>query len=149
MKTPQADISWEWHMGVWLGVAMDSLKFHAGLPCPTLLHPAGRPLLKRSDGCFRGDPPTGQVACGHLLPLWTMDTPRHTPMSATDVSFSFRFSEIYHALVSSTGIRRGVSKRVEDGRRPPALRAGHPQNSHKAVSRVACPQGLEGSSMAG
>jgi hypothetical protein len=27
-------------MGVWQGVAMDSLKFHPGLPCPTLLCPA-------------------------------------------------------------------------------------------------------------
>jgi hypothetical protein len=26
-------------MGVWKGVAMDSLKFHPGLPCPTLLCP--------------------------------------------------------------------------------------------------------------
>jgi hypothetical protein len=28
-------------MGVWQGVAMDSLKFHLGLPCSTLLCPAG------------------------------------------------------------------------------------------------------------
>jgi hypothetical protein len=34
-------------MGVWKGVAMDSLKFHLGLPCPTFLHPMGGPLLKR------------------------------------------------------------------------------------------------------
>jgi hypothetical protein len=27
-------------MGVWQGMAMDSLKFHLGRPCPTLLHPA-------------------------------------------------------------------------------------------------------------
>jgi hypothetical protein len=33
-------------MGVWQGVAMDSLKFHPGLPCPTLLHPAGGLSLK-------------------------------------------------------------------------------------------------------
>jgi hypothetical protein len=33
-------------MGVWQGVAMDSLKFHLGLPCPTFLHPAGRLSLK-------------------------------------------------------------------------------------------------------
>jgi hypothetical protein len=25
------------HVGVWQGVAMDSLKFHPGPPCPTLL----------------------------------------------------------------------------------------------------------------
>jgi hypothetical protein len=31
-------------MGLWQGVAMDSLKFHPGLPCPTLLRPrAGHP----------------------------------------------------------------------------------------------------------
>jgi hypothetical protein len=28
-------------MGVWKGVAMDSLKFHPIPPCPTLFHPAG------------------------------------------------------------------------------------------------------------
>jgi hypothetical protein len=28
-------------MGVWQGVALDSLKFHPGLPCTTLLRPAG------------------------------------------------------------------------------------------------------------
>jgi hypothetical protein len=39
--------------GVWQGVVTDSLKFHPGQPCPTLLRPAG------------------QVACGHLLPFWT------------------------------------------------------------------------------
>jgi hypothetical protein len=33
-------------IGVWQGVAMDSLKFHLGLPSPTLLHPAGRLPLK-------------------------------------------------------------------------------------------------------
>jgi hypothetical protein len=33
-------------MGAWQGVAMDSLKFHPGPPCPTLLRPAGGPLLK-------------------------------------------------------------------------------------------------------
>jgi hypothetical protein len=26
------------------GVFTDSLKFHAGAPCPTLIHPAGGPL---------------------------------------------------------------------------------------------------------
>jgi acetyl esterase/lipase len=29
-------------MGVWQGVAMDSLKFHPGLSCPTRLCPRGR-----------------------------------------------------------------------------------------------------------
>jgi hypothetical protein len=47
------------------------------------------------------------------------------------------------------GVRHGVSKMVEDVCRPPALRAGHPPDSCKAVSGVARPQGIEGSSMAG
>jgi hypothetical protein len=46
-------------------------------------------------------------------------------------------------------VRRGVSKGVEDGRRPPVLRAGHLKNSCKAVSGVARSRGVEGSGMAG
>jgi hypothetical protein len=57
-------------MGVWQGVAMDSLKFHLGLPCPTLLRPVGGPPLNRQYSRLRGGPPTGQMACGHLLPCW-------------------------------------------------------------------------------
>jgi hypothetical protein len=34
-------------MDVWQGVAIDSLKFHPGLPCPTFPCPAGGPPLKR------------------------------------------------------------------------------------------------------
>jgi hypothetical protein len=45
--------------------------------------------------------------------------------------------------------RHGVSKGVEDSRRPPALQAGHSRNSHKAVSGVARPQGIEGLGMVG
>jgi hypothetical protein len=41
-------------------------------------------------------------------------------------------------------VRRGVSKGVEDGRRPLALRVGHPRNGHKAVLGMARPQGVEG-----
>jgi hypothetical protein len=41
-------------MGVWQGVAMDSLKYHQGPPCPTLLRPAGGPPLKQPYGHFRG-----------------------------------------------------------------------------------------------
>jgi hypothetical protein len=44
-------------------------------------------------------------------------------------------------------VRRGVSKGVKDGCRPPALQAGHPRNAHKAVLGVAYPQGVEGSGM--
>jgi hypothetical protein len=50
-------------MGVWQGVAMDSLQFHRDPPCPTLLRPADRPC--------RGGPPIERAASGRLLPLWT------------------------------------------------------------------------------
>jgi hypothetical protein len=42
------------------------------------------------------------------------------------------------------GVRRGVSKGIEDSRRASALRAGHPLNGHKAIAGVARPQGVEG-----
>jgi hypothetical protein len=35
-------------IGAWQGVVMDYPKFHPDPPCPTLLRPAGGPLLKRS-----------------------------------------------------------------------------------------------------
>jgi hypothetical protein len=50
---------------------MDSLKFHPGPPCLTLISPAGGPPLKRPYGHFRGGLPTEHAACGRLLPLWT------------------------------------------------------------------------------
>jgi hypothetical protein len=67
-------------MGVWQGVAMDSPKFHPGPPCPTLLRPAGGPLLKRYNGRFRGGQPTRQAACGRLLPLWSPHALRLTSL---------------------------------------------------------------------
>jgi hypothetical protein len=57
-------------MGVWQAVAMDSLKFHPGLPCLTLLSPADGPPHKRPYGRLWGGPPTGRAACGRLLPPW-------------------------------------------------------------------------------
>jgi hypothetical protein len=38
-------------------MTMDSLKFHLGLPCPTLLRLTGGPPLKRPYSLFRGRPP--------------------------------------------------------------------------------------------
>jgi hypothetical protein len=58
-------------MGAWQGVTMDSLKFHPGPTCLTLLRPAGEPPLKRPYRCFRGGLPTKRKACGRLLPPWT------------------------------------------------------------------------------
>jgi hypothetical protein len=46
-------------------------------------------------------------------------------------------------------VRHGVSKRVEDGRRPSALQAGNPRNGGKAVLGVARLQGIKGFGMAG
>jgi hypothetical protein len=43
------------------GVAMVSVKFHPGRPCPILQRPVGV--------C---PPPTGHAACGRLLPPWTL-----------------------------------------------------------------------------
>jgi hypothetical protein len=61
-------------MGVWQGVAMDSLKFHPGPACPILLNPDGSDPLKRPYGLFRGGPPAGLAASGHFLPPWTPHT---------------------------------------------------------------------------
>jgi hypothetical protein len=66
-----ATTSVEGVMGVWRGVAMDSLKFHPGPSCPTLLCPVGGPSLKRPYKCFRGGLLAGRVAGGRLLPPWT------------------------------------------------------------------------------
>jgi hypothetical protein len=42
------------------------------------------------------------------------------------------------------GVRRGVSKGVEDGSRPPTLRVGHLWKGFMTVSGVAHPKGIEG-----
>jgi hypothetical protein len=54
------------NMGVWQGVAMDSLKYHSGPQCPTLLCPAGGPYSR-----FKGGPPTRRTTCSRLLLPWT------------------------------------------------------------------------------
>jgi hypothetical protein len=60
-------------MGAWQEVAMDSLKLHPGLACPTLLGPAGGPTLKWPNSRFR---------TGGLRPSFTLlDTPHHTSNS--------------------------------------------------------------------
>jgi hypothetical protein len=61
------------------------------------------------------------------------------------------FKNVSHVSFSppcTRPVRCGVSKGVEDSRRMPSLRAGHAQNSCKAVLGVAHPQGLEESGMA-
>jgi hypothetical protein len=50
---------------------MDSLKFHLGPPCPTLLRPAGGPPMKKP---FQD---------GLQLSSTLVDTPHHTPIQVT------------------------------------------------------------------
>jgi hypothetical protein len=64
---------------VWQGLAMESLKFHPGQPCPTFLRPAGGLPLKRPYGPFWGGPAAGRVACGRILPFWTPQAVRLCP----------------------------------------------------------------------
>jgi hypothetical protein len=63
------------------------------------------------------------------------------------------WDEVFQACHSPSAfaspVRRGVSKGVEEGRRPPALRTGYPKNGHMAVSGVARLQGVEGLGEAG
>jgi hypothetical protein len=47
-------------------------------------------------------------------------------------------------ILLSLGVRRGVCKGVEDGRRPSALQAGHPGNGRNTVSGVVRLQGVVG-----
>jgi hypothetical protein len=81
--TPLPDPPRQRPIGVWQGLAMDSLKFHVGPPWPTFLRPADELPLKRPHGCYRGGPRAGRAACGRLLPLWTPQPPGRTPMSET------------------------------------------------------------------
>jgi hypothetical protein len=66
-------------VGVWRGVAMDPLKHHEGLPCPTLPRPAGRSPPKWPCCRFRVD---------GLWPSATpLDTPRRTPVPSSSMVF--------------------------------------------------------------
>jgi hypothetical protein len=53
------------------------------------------------------------------------------------------------SFIFTIGVQRGVSKRMESGRRLQSLRADHSRNGHEAVSAMACLYGVEGSGMAG
>jgi hypothetical protein len=70
MKDPPKSLKNISGMGVWQRVAMNSLKFHPGLPCPTFLRPA--------PGCKV----VSEVTTG---PTFTpLDTPRRMPMISVD-----------------------------------------------------------------
>jgi hypothetical protein len=51
--------------------------------------------------------------------------------------------------IQGIGVRRGVSKGVEDSHRPSALWASHSRNGHEAICGVARSQGVKGLGMAG
>jgi len=74
-------------MGVWQGVAMDSLTFHPGPPCPTFLRPTGGPPLKRPHGRFRGGSSAGQAGCDRLLPPRTRHALRLCSFAAVSSGF--------------------------------------------------------------
>jgi hypothetical protein len=50
---------------------MESLKFHPGPSCRTLLRPASGPPPKRPYSRFRGSPPAWWAACSSPQPIWT------------------------------------------------------------------------------
>jgi hypothetical protein len=63
------------------------------------------------------------------------------------MKIEYRISD--HSMFGYIGVQHRVSTGVEDGRRPTVLRLGQSRNSHKAVSAVANPQGMDGSIMVG
>jgi hypothetical protein len=75
-------------MGIWKWVEMDSPMFHPGLPCLTLLRPAGGPPLKRPYGRFRDGLPAERAApAGGLRPSSTpVDTLHRTSVLQGDSS---------------------------------------------------------------
>jgi hypothetical protein len=112
-------------MGVWQRVAMDSLKCDSGLPCPTLPCPAmGHPLwpFQKWPAC---------MAVGLRSSSSPLDTTRRTPMvqmgkagrrrAVRRIPASVRQSRLRMRQEVLTGVRRGVSKGVEDGCRPSAI----------------------------
>lgn len=58
----------------------------------------------------------------------------------TTTNFPKRFISNLHLI----GVRRGVSKGLENSHRLPALQARQPGNGPKAISGVAHPQAVEG-----
>jgi hypothetical protein len=161
---------------IWQGVAIDFLLYHLGQPCLTLLRPADGPPLKLPSGRFREGLPTGQAACDRLLPPYPMPYAYEGLGTTTEVFFIITefawiscillwgaykidilhvlpkpiyfgtgmtpFNEIvdegmalFHRGSRGRPIWLGLSKGVED--------------SHKALSGVARPQGVKGLGMAG
>jgi hypothetical protein len=78
-------------------------------------------------------------------------TSRDPNLTSLPIPLFFLFFSLFFLLFSLSlliGVRSGVSKGVEDGRRLLAWSAGHPWNGSNAISGVACPQGIDGLGMA-
>jgi len=59
-------------IGVWEGVAMDSLKYRQGPPCPTPLRSAGGPPLTWLFSHLQGAAYAWRAACSMLLSFCTL-----------------------------------------------------------------------------
>jgi hypothetical protein len=96
---------------------MDSLKFHPGPPCPSLLRPAGGPHQKPSYGCYRGGPPTKRVACGRLLPFWTPHVIRYgraSGQAACHADHTSRHATSQHAALRNSACCSDSETKAED-----------------------------------
>jgi hypothetical protein len=116
---------------------MESLKFYLGPLCPTILRPVGGPPLQRLYGHFRGDPPTGRVACGRLLLPWTphaerLCAGRPTPRASPPPFLSVRIFPC-HSL-KSVGQSRSCPLALLQATPTWQIgqaRGGHPEGSYK------------------
>jgi hypothetical protein len=128
-------------IGLWEGVSTDFLKFHLSPSCLTLLRPAGwpppkcltvisgmsRPLRRRLVAVsfpFGHPPPCAYGVWRGLFLVF--------PFSILFVSLTLIDENSGPGAGAGIGVRSGVSKRVEDCCRLPALWAGHPQNGCRA-----------------
>jgi hypothetical protein len=108
-------------MGIYQWVAMDSIKFNQGSPCPTLLCPTDRLPQKHPYCHFRGGPPAAFFyPFRYPLPYaYGSNKNRQNDFSSSD---GFLIRKKTHS-VNALGVRCGVSKGEEDHRKVPACRA--------------------------
>jgi hypothetical protein len=89
------------YSAVWQVVAMDSLKFHQGLPCPTLVRPCGRaryPLnyLTANSGVAR---PQGGSLTAVFYPLGH-STPYAYALLVIEISYLSFEADVKHSTIS-------------------------------------------------
>jgi hypothetical protein len=80
----------------------------------------------------RGWPPFGRNGC-FFSNYQLVIVISNIVQSDTESSCRFQSQTKDLATVAGRAVREGGSKGEEDGRRPPALQAGHPPNGRKAV----------------